>query len=148
MWHNEIGGGFLNIGIYPLAFAVMVFGAKPEKITSAGKLNDGGVDVYNFVTLEYTNSRFATIEYTMLATLDGTVTITGSKGRIHLLPRLIQPQKFNSEGFRYEAEAVVKAIQSKQQEIKEYSFGESLQIMTIMDKIRKDMGLVYPADNK
>ncbi|CAH0519217.1 unnamed protein product [Peronospora belbahrii] len=54
----------------------------------------------------------------------------------------------SSEGFRYEAEAVVKAIQSKQQEIKEYSFGESLQIMTIMDKIRKDMGLVYPADNK
>ncbi|CAH0480338.1 unnamed protein product [Peronospora belbahrii] len=181
MWHNELGGGgLLDIGIYPLAFAVMVFGAKPEKITSAGKLNDGGVDVYNSVTLEYTNSRFATIEYTMLATLDETVTITGSKGCIHLpasahtatevqvvkfqddgsqtktkscfpWPTPVRGANFNysgSEGFRYEAEAVVKAIQSKQHEIKEYSLDESLQIMTIMDKIRKDMGLVYLADKK
>ncbi|CAI5719442.1 unnamed protein product [Peronospora effusa] len=180
MWHKELGGGgLLDIGIYPLAFATMVFGGKPEKITSAGKLNDGGVDIYNSVTLEYTDSRFATIEYTMLATLDETVTITGSKGRIHLpasahtatevivvkylddgsqketkllfpLPTPAPGAKFNypgSEGFRYEAEAVVKAIQNKQLEVEEYPLDESLQIMTIMDKVRKDVGLVYPADS-
>ncbi|KAG3118790.1 hypothetical protein PI124_g5922 [Phytophthora idaei] len=181
MWHNELGGGgLLDIGIYPLAFATMVFGAKPEKITSAGKLNDGGVDIFNSVTLEYSDSRFATVEYTMLATLDETVTISGSKGRIHLpmpahtatevrvvkfledstqnetktlfpWPTPAAGVTFNyggSEGFRYEAEIVTKAIQSKQTESQEYPLDESLQIMIIMDKIRKDMGLVYPADSK
>ncbi|KAG6615290.1 Dimeric dihydrodiol dehydrogenase [Phytophthora cinnamomi] len=180
MWHNELGGGgLLDIGIYPLAFTTMVFGAKPEKVTSAGKLNDGGVDIYNSVTLEFSDSRFATIEYTMLATMDETVTIIGSKGRIHLpapahtatevrvvkyledgsqkeakslfpWPTPAPGATFNyggSEGFRYEAEAVTKAIQSKQLEIDEYPLDESLKIMTIMDKIRKDMGLVYPADS-
>ncbi|EGZ19407.1 hypothetical protein PHYSODRAFT_496155 [Phytophthora sojae] len=175
MWHNELGGGgLLDIGIYPLAFATMVFGAEPEKVTSTGKLNDGGVDIHNSVTLEYSDSRFATIEYTMLATMDETLTITGSKGRIHLPApahtatevRLVKyaedgSQKetkslfpwpapapgvtFNyggSEGFRYEAETVIEAIQSKQLESKEYPLDESLQIMTIMDKIRKDVGLV------
>eukprot|EP00644_Phytophthora_capsici_P012009 jgi/Phyca11/526715/estExt2_fgenesh1_pm.C_PHYCAscaffold_120066 len=172
MWHNELGGGgLLDIGIYPLAFATMVFGAKPEKVTSAGKLNDGGVDIYNSVTLEYSDSRFATVEYTMLATMAETVTITGSKGRIHLpvpahTATEVQVVKFledgsqkeikslfpwptpaagvsfnygGSEGFQYEIEAVVKAIKNGQTENKEYCLDESLQIMTIMDKIRKDL---------
>ncbi|KAG1700987.1 hypothetical protein DVH05_011232 [Phytophthora capsici] len=181
MWHNELGGGgLLDIGIYPLAFATMVFGAKPEKVTSAGKLNDGVVDIYNSVTLEYSDSRFATVEYTMLATMAETVTITGSKGRIHLpvpahTATEVQVVKFledgsqkeikslfpwptpaagvsfnygGSEGFQYEIEAVVKAIKNGQTENKEYCLDESLQIMTIMDKIRKDLGLVYPADSQ
>ncbi|RLN57627.1 hypothetical protein BBP00_00007412 [Phytophthora kernoviae] len=181
MWHNKLGGGgLLDLGIYPLAFVTMVFGAKPEKVTSAGKLNDGGVDVYNSVTLEYSDSRFATMQYTMLANLDETVTIEGSKGLIHLpasahtatevkLIKYLQDgtrketkslfpwptpapgATFNyggSEGFRYEVEAVMKAIQNKQLEAQEHPLDESLQIMTIMDKIRKDVGLVYPADSE
>uniref|UniRef100_A0AAV1TS62 D-xylose 1-dehydrogenase (NADP(+), D-xylono-1,5-lactone-forming) n=1 Tax=Peronospora matthiolae TaxID=2874970 RepID=A0AAV1TS62_9STRA len=179
MWHNELGGGgLLDIGIYPLAFVTMVFGTQPDNIISVGKLNDGQVDTYNSITLEYSNSRFATIQYTMLATLDETVTITGSKGRIHLLAHAhtanevhvikYQPNgvdeeiksvfpwpvsapgaTFNyggSEGFLYEAEAVINAIRTKQLETEEYPLDESLQVMTIMDKIRADLGLVYPAD--
>ncbi|KAL8021960.1 putative tetrahydrofolate dehydrogenase/cyclohydrolase, oxidoreductase [Plasmopara halstedii] len=181
IWHNELGGGgLLDIGIYPLAFATMVFGTKPEKITSAGKRNDGGVDIYSTVTLEYSDSRFATIEYTMLAKLDESVTITGSKGRICLPAAAhtateVQMIKYfedgtqketkslfpwpmpaagvtfihlGSEGLRYEAEAVIHAIQKKELESNEYSLDESLGIMTIMDKIRKDLGVVYPADTQ
>ncbi|CAI5720593.1 unnamed protein product [Hyaloperonospora brassicae] len=179
MWHNELGGGgLLDIGIYPLAFVTMVFGAQPDNIVSAGKLNDGQVDIYNSVTLEYSNLRFATIQYTMLATLDETVTITGSMGRIHLpapahtanevrvikyqpngleeetrsvfpWPTSVPGATFNyggSEGFFYEAEAVINAVRNEQLELEEYPLDESLQIMTIMDKIRSDLGLVYSAD--
>ncbi|RLN92864.1 hypothetical protein BBJ28_00024290 [Nothophytophthora sp. Chile5] len=181
MWKNELGGGgLLDLGIYPLAFASMVFGPKPEKITSAGKLNDGGVDIYNSVTLEYSGQRFATVEYSMLASMAEIVTITGSKGRILINAPAHTPVEisvikyladgkeeekkslfpwptpavdatFNyggSEGFIYEAEAVTKAIQSKQLESDEYSLDESLGIMAIMDSIRKQLGLVYPADAK
>ncbi|RLN79383.1 hypothetical protein BBJ28_00019835 [Nothophytophthora sp. Chile5] len=181
MWKNELGGGgLLDLGIYPLAFASMVFGPKPEKVTSAGKLNDGGVDIYNSVTLEYSGQRFATVEYSMLASMAEVVTIAGSKGRIHIdapahTPVEISVIKYladgkeeekksvfpwptpavgatfnygGSEGFIYEAEAVTKAIQSNQLESDEYSLDESLGIMTIMDSIRKQLGLVYPADAK
>lgn len=181
MWSNHLGGGgLLDVGIYPLAFATMVFGSTPEKITSAGKLNEGGVDIYNTVTLEFSDSRFATVEYTVLSLMDETVTISGSKGRIYLpspahtatevrvvkyledglhkesrslFPWPTPPAgtTFNylgSEGLRYEAEAVTQAVQNKQIECKEYSLDESLQIMTIMDKIRKDVGVVYPADSE
>lgn len=173
LWQNELGGGgLLDIGIYPLAFTTMVFGIKPEKVTSAGTLNDGGVDVHNSVTLQYSNQRFATIEYSMLAQLSESVTISGTTGRIYIhtpahlatqvsVIRSTGPGKEESttstfpwpkpdvgySGFLYEGEAVTNAIQAKKLELDEYSLDESLGIMTIMDKIRKDIGLVYPADS-
>ncbi|GMF50872.1 unnamed protein product [Phytophthora fragariaefolia] len=172
LWKNELGGGgLLDIGIYPLAFATMVFGTKPEKVTSAGTLNDGGVDIHNSVTLQYSDHRFATIEYSMLVQLSETVTISGTTGRIHIhtpahlatevsVIRSVEPGKEESKttkfpwpspdagysGFLHEGEAVTKAIQNNQLEAEEYSLEESLGVMTIMDKIRKDIGLAYPAD--
>ncbi|GMF13239.1 unnamed protein product [Phytophthora lilii] len=173
LWNNELGGGgLLDIGIYPLAFVTMVFGTNPEKVSSAGTLNDGGVDVHNSVTRKYSNERFASIEYSMLVQLSETVTISGTTGRIHIqtpahlatevsVVRSVGPGKEKSttthfawpnpdmgySGFLHEGEAVTKAIQSKQLEAEEYSLDESLGIMTIMDQIRKDIGLVYPADS-
>ncbi|KAI9980165.1 hypothetical protein PInf_026600 [Phytophthora infestans] len=172
LWKNELGGGgLLDIGIYPLAFATMVFGTEPEKVTTAGTLSDGGVDVHNSVTLRYNDNRFATIEYSMLVQLSETVTISGTTGRILIhtpahvasevsVIRSSGPGKEESATtkfpwptpdagyscFLYEGEAVTKAIQSKELEAKEYSLDESLGIMTIMDKIRKEIGLVYPTD--
>ncbi|EGZ19402.1 hypothetical protein PHYSODRAFT_327668 [Phytophthora sojae] len=172
LWKNELGGGgLLDIGIYTLAFTTMVFGTKPEKVTSAGTLNDGGVDIHNSVTLQYTDQRFATIEYSMLVQLSETVTISGTTGRIHIhtpahlatevsVIRSVGPGQEEAttktfpwpdpdngySGFLHEGEAVTKAIQSEKLEADEYSLEESLGIMTIMDKIREDISLAYPAD--
>ncbi|POM80916.1 Dimeric dihydrodiol dehydrogenase [Phytophthora palmivora] len=77
------GGALLGIGIYPLSFVTMVFGTKPLKITATGKLSSGGADIYGSATLEFSDNRFGTINFTALASL-GTVTITGSKGKIHI----------------------------------------------------------------
>lgn len=85
IWDRALGGGgLLDIGIYPLAFVTMVFGGEPVKISAVGKLSESGVDIYSSVTLEFSNYRFGTIEYTCLAQMGETVTIIGSKGRIHV----------------------------------------------------------------
>ncbi|OWZ02376.1 Dimeric dihydrodiol dehydrogenase [Phytophthora megakarya] len=76
-------GTLIGAGIYPLSFVTMVFGTNPVKITATGKLSSGGADIYGSATLEYSNNRFGTINFTVLASL-GTVTITGSKGKIHV----------------------------------------------------------------
>ncbi|KAI9980164.1 hypothetical protein PInf_026599 [Phytophthora infestans] len=172
IWKKELGGGgLLDIGIYVLATATMVFGFKPEKITSAGKLNDEGVDVYSSITLEYSGQRFATLEYSTLAKISETVTVTGTKGRIFIHPPAHASMEISvatyeesgketektsrfpwptpsdhHSGYLYEAEAATEAIQRNEIECIEYSHAESLGIMNSMDKIRKDLGLVYPAD--
>ncbi|KAG2521511.1 hypothetical protein JM16_003550 [Phytophthora kernoviae] len=172
IWNKELGGGgLLDIGIYVLATATMVFGFEPEKVTSAGKLNDEGVDIYNSITLEYSGQRFATVEYSTLAKMSETVKITGIKGWItiqdpaHATMKIsvvtyTEDGKLNEKtshfpypnpsdhhsGFQYEAQAVMDAIHSNQIERSEYSHTESVGIMKIMDKIRQDLGLVYAAD--
>ncbi|KAH7460718.1 Trans-1,2-dihydrobenzene-1,2-diol dehydrogenase [Phytophthora ramorum] len=172
IWKKELGGGgLLDIGIYVLATATMVFGFDPEKVTTAGKLSDEGVDVYNAITLEYSGQRFATVEYSTLARISETVTITGSKGRIFIQPpahatmeiSVVTYDETGSEmektsrfpwpnpsdhhsGFLYEAEAVTEAIKSQQIERNEYSHAESLGLMKIMDKVRRNLGLEYTAD--
>ncbi|ETK72961.1 hypothetical protein L915_20043 [Phytophthora nicotianae] len=75
-------GALLGIGIYPLSFVTMVFGTEPLKITTTGKTSSGGADIYGSATLEYSGNRIGTINFTALATLGNSVTITGSKGRI------------------------------------------------------------------
>ena len=51
-----------------------------------------------------------------------------------------------SEGFFYEIEAVTQAIQAKLTQQHEYPPQESVAIATIMDEIRKQLGVVYEAD--
>ncbi|KAG6599578.1 putative trans-1,2-dihydrobenzene-1,2-diol dehydrogenase [Phytophthora cinnamomi] len=173
IWKKELGGGgLLDIGIYVLASATMVFGFEPEKVTSAGKLSDEGVDVYNSITLEYSGQRFATVEYSTLARISETVTITGSKGRIFIHPPAHATMEISvvtydengqekektsrfpwptptdhHSGFLYEAQAVTEAIQSNRIETSEYPHAESLGIMKIMDQVRHDLGLAYAADS-
>lgn len=103
LWDRALGGGgLLDIGIYSLAFVTMVFGGQPQKISAVGKLTEGGVDIYSSVTLEFSNFRFGTIEYTCLAQMGETVTIIGSKGRVHIhspahAPVRVTVVKYNGE---------------------------------------------------
>lgn len=172
IWKKELGGGgLLDIGIYVLTSATLVLGFEPEQVTTAGELNDEGVDVYSTISLQYSGHKFATVEYSTLAKMSETVTITGTNGRIsiqapaHATGEVSvitytedgqevektstfpwpEPSDHHS-GFQYEAEAVREAIQAKQIERAEYSHAESLAVMKIMDKVRKDLGIVYAAD--
>ncbi|KAG3118793.1 hypothetical protein PI124_g5923 [Phytophthora idaei] len=77
-------GALLGIGIYPLSFVTLVFGTKPLKITTTGKTSSGGADMYGSATLEFSGNRIGTINFTALACLGNSVTITGSKGRIRI----------------------------------------------------------------
>ncbi|TYZ57084.1 hypothetical protein PybrP1_010456 [[Pythium] brassicae (nom. inval.)] len=177
IWDRTLGGGgLLDIGIYPLAFVTMVLGGQPEKVSAAGKLTDGGVDLYGTITLEYSGGRFGAVSYTCAAQMGESVTIVGSKGRVlvhspaHVPSRVsvftnadaqervsvfpwpepaanATPSNFGpTEGFQYEALAVTASILNKETENSEYPHAESLAITEIMDKVRAAIGVVYPAD--
>ena len=48
----ELGGGaMLNVGIYPIDFATMIFGEKPESVHAQGWLASTGVDEFAGITL-------------------------------------------------------------------------------------------------
>ena len=47
------GGAVLDIGIYPINFATMIFGEKPESVHADGWLTSTGVDEFAAITLKY-----------------------------------------------------------------------------------------------
>lgn len=54
----------------------------------------------------------------------------------------------NSEGFVYEIDAVMRAIDAGELECPEYTWAESRAVCAAMDAIRGDLGVLYPADKK
>jgi len=175
LWEPSLAGGAtLDIGIYPLTLASMVYGGGlPSQILVAGDLSDTKVDEHLSVTLKYGPGQLATLNFSISAPLNNIATITGTKGRIHLqgpfwhaaeqitlavtgkkeetfdfpIPSQGRTYNFhNSAALRYEAEEVHRCLEAKTLESDIMPLQESLHIAAIMDHIRAELGVNYPTE--
>ena len=154
------GGALLDLGIYPLNFALMLFGYNIAKISSSCTYTDTGVDEQDSITLEYIDGRVAHLNCSMVSLSDRKGIIYGTKGFIIVeninnfesiavydsLYKKVGLYKCPKQisGYEYEVEASIKAIRSRQNECVEMPHAETLRVMKIMDSIRKEWGIVYP----
>jgi dihydrodiol dehydrogenase / D-xylose 1-dehydrogenase (NADP) len=166
---KELGGGaLLDIGIYTLQFISLSFnGQTPTKIVATGQLNDSGVDESVSSTFLYKRGGIAHSFITTRAKLGNEAKIIGTKGSLTLaepfwcstrldtptgtiefpLPKVTGQVNFeNSEGLCYEATEVRRCIQQGLLECPLLPHSESLLIATMMDEIRKLVGVEYPQD--
>ena len=162
------GGALLDIGIYPLTWASLIFpeevNGEPE-VASSLTLNKG-VDEIASVILRYksgaqavctasylhkTDAEFGRIEGT-----EGSIIISGkaaAKPNSLILKVKGQPEKvirfdFEGWGFFYEADAVAKDVKAGKSESDVLPLKETLRMMRLMDKIRQQNGLTYPQDRR
>ena len=154
------GGALLDLGIYPLNFALMLFGYNIAKINSSCTYTDTGVDEQDSITLEYMEGKVAHLNCSMVSLSDRKGIIYGTKGFIIVeninnfesiavydsLYKKVALYKCPKQisGYEYEVEASIKAIRSRQNECVEMPHAETLRVMKIMDSIRKEWGIVYP----
>lgn len=157
---NLVGGSLLDVGVYTLNFASMVFGNNIKDISSTVIKTDTGVDAQNSITLYYENNRMAILHSTMMSRTDRRGIIYGSKGYIEveninncegikiysLDGNLIDEYKTPKQitGYEYEVEASIKAIKNGELECIEMPHSETLIIMRLMDKLRNNWGIKYP----
>jgi predicted dehydrogenase len=81
----ELGGGsLLDLGIYPVFLALLILG-KPCSIKAIGKLSEEGIDEACSVLFHYKNGSHATIESSLVSSLDIPAEIVGEKGIIKIL---------------------------------------------------------------
>lgn len=155
----ELGGGaLLDAGIYPVSFASMIFGAKPEKVYSTSHIGETGVDEQFSILLGYEGGRSATLNGAIRVNLPNEAYIHGTEGYIHIPQFLFsreaslhvsdqEVEKFEddrpSEGYAFEAEEVGRLIQAGELESEVISLEESLDIMRLLDQIRGQWGLKY-----
>ena len=155
------GGALLDIGIYPLFFALYLFGV-PNKVESEAKLAPTGVDESCRVKLTFAGGETANIYITVTEFTAVEARIEGDQGTIHLPNRWYQPgnlaittehgtedivMDFVGNGYNYQAVEVMNCLKEGRRESTRWSHNDSLQLMRLMDEIREQCGIEYPADH-
>ena len=157
------GGALLDLGVYTLNFAAMVFGTDIIRTTSACIKTDMGVDAQNSITLEYADGKMAILCSSQMAKSDRQGIISGDKGFI-IVDNINNPQKvsvYDSDyqltavyncppqitGYEYQVYASIEALENGWLESPFMPHQETLRIMRQMDELRKEWGVIYPSDN-
>ncbi|XP_052387921.1 trans-1,2-dihydrobenzene-1,2-diol dehydrogenase [Carassius gibelio] len=164
------GGALINIGIYCLQFALMVFKReRPESIHATGVLLPSGVDESLVVVLKFSGNRMAVCTCSVACDLPNDASICGSTGIIRVahpmhcptslevkgketqfpLPDPGLPLNFtNSTGLRYEAEEVRRCLLKGLKESIKMSLADSELLIEVMDEARRQVGVVYQQDSQ
>ena len=159
---NLAGGALLDIGVYPLNFALMHFGDDIASVNTNVILSERGVDKQNTVVLNYRDGRMAVLTSTFCAAADRKGIIWGSEGyivteNINNCQGIKVYDKQHTEiasyntpkqisGYEYEILSSIKAVAEGRLECDEIPHSESIRVMELMDSVRADWGLVYPME--
>ncbi len=156
------GGALLDLGVYPINFAMMVFHESVEKVTSCAVMSPLGIDWTNSITLTFSSGVMAVLHSNMLAQTDRQGVINGEKGylevqninnceeiRVFDLDRKMTasyrvPEQIN--GYEYEVLACIEAIEAGKTECREMPHSETLRVMELMDDIRREWGMKFPCE--
>ena len=156
------GGALLDIGVYPLNFASMVFGDDVTDIVSIGTRNPNGMDEQDSITLRYRNGRMAVLNCTTRAVGDRLGMICGTRGYIVLnninnyesltvydnagkkMGFYKRPRQIT--GYEYELKACIRAMKKGFLECPEMPHAETLKMLNMMDFIRHQLNVVYPCE--
>ena len=153
------GGALLDLGIYPLAFALQQFGNGYRRIDGHAVLTPGGVDDQSQFCLEYDDGRFASLATSMTAGGGAPGRLSGTKGHI-ILERLLKCEEFvvelmdgtrrtvscpfESNGYEYEIRACAAALSAGKKECAECTWADTLASLRTMDSLRSLWGVRYP----
>ena len=158
------GGALLDLGVYTLNFAAMMFGKEIEKTESSCILTDTGVDAAESITITYKDGKMAVLNCTMNGLSDRRGVIYGSNGYIvieninnfasvtvydtnyKVVKSVKAPKQIT--GYEYEVYSCMEAIEKGKKECWEMPYDETLRIMKQMDELRAQWGVVFPFEKE
>ena len=155
------GGALLDVGVYTLNFAEMVFG-HPDAVHGLCTKNDAGVDLTDSITLSWADGRVANLTAVANCVSDRNGVTYGTKGFL-VVDNINNPQgiKVYDDGYRliqsvdcppqltgyeYEVLETVDAIRKGLLECPSMPHRETVHVMELMDHLRAQMGIRYPCE--
>jgi predicted dehydrogenase len=151
------GGSLLDVGVYCLHFADLVLGRKPETVFASARIS-GGIDLSSDMLLTYPSGATARLSSAMDHSKQSSGYIYGNLGYI-FLPNFYKAREFyickNGEercvkmapigdGFEEEIIEVCRCINEGRIESETLSTSVTVEMMELMDAVRKQIGVVYP----
>ena len=160
MYNPRLGGGaLLDLGVYPLAYAQMVFGQKPARISGSANMTWTGVDKTSEYHLDYGGGRRADLVTSFVEQRTREAVITGTKGIIkvpnfHGTDRFVltrpgsAPETVQCEaaGFEHEIRELHRGVREGLIESPQMTHAESLEVMQVADSLRALWGMKFPGE--
>ncbi len=159
---NFGGGSLLDVGVYAVSFASMVFGGPPTEIQSLAHIGVTKVDEHAAMVLGYSGGALALLASAVRANTSQEARVIGTEGLIHVpspfwrSPKVVlalngkDPQEvelpYEGNGYNYEAAAAGDCLRDGRLEHEVMPLDETLSIMDTMDRIRAQWGLRYPME--
>jgi predicted dehydrogenase len=156
------GGALLDLGVYPISLASMVFGEAPRKIVTTASLGSTGVDEQSGAVMEYSNGRLALVACSFRFMSPQEAHILGTAGRIRIHKPFWYADTFTisraghedetirmpylGNGYAHEAKEVMDCLRNGRLESGVMPLDESLRIMRTLDTVRAQWGFQYPGE--
>ncbi|MBM2617322.1 Gfo/Idh/MocA family oxidoreductase [Actinoplanes sp. LDG1-06] len=152
------GGALLDLGVYPINFAHLIMGA-PASVQAWAHLTPERVDENTGILMGWEPGAVAALTCSINGQSRNNATITGTDGRIELpegffVPRSFVLQRagreaetfefdFPGSGYQFEAAEVQRCLLAGELESPLMPHATTLEIMTLLDTIREEIGVAY-----
>lgn len=159
----ELGGGaLLDIGVYIVSLASMVYGEQPSRVAALADIGTTGVDEQTTMAFRYGSGAMAALACAVRTDTPRAVSILGTKGNIHIpapwfdtrtatlnvdgdAPVTARPDRVEN-GFKYEIEEAGRCLRQGLLESPALPLDETLAIIRTLDTVRAEIGLKYPLE--
>lgn len=155
------GGALLDVGVYPIAYAMMVFGAEPVRISGVASLGTTGVDEQAAIGLAFPCGGLASLHCACATDTDKTGRIHGGAGTIVSAPfwraasARLEPVGGAAEdfaetppgdGFDHQLAEVHRCLRAGLAESPAMRWADSLALARTTDALRRQFGVRYPGE--
>ncbi len=161
LYNKSLGGGsLLDIGIYPVFLALATLGI-PENMQAKATFSETGVDTSCEVTFQYDEGVTALLKSSFLEETPTTATFYCETGilkihsRFHEIADVTLTDNSGNEeticferksnGYSFEAAHITKLFKEGKTESPVMTFDRSIALITLLDDIKKTIGLSYQA---
>jgi predicted dehydrogenase len=162
LYDTRLGGGaLLDVGIYPISFACMLFG-KPAAVTGLADVGSTEVDEVSAMLLRFNAGEIAVLSSAIRATTPQHAIVIGDSGSIEVNPQWWRPSSLTvkrdgrpdeiislpnpAAGFQFEANEVRRCVQAGKLESPIMPLDDTIMMMAVMDDLRTQWGVNYPGE--
>jgi predicted dehydrogenase len=157
------GGALLDLAIYPVSFAHVALGGFDD-VHATGTLVESGVDGGETIAVTGPAGAIGTLSATMLAKTPCSASISGTSARLEIdgwfyqpnTVRLLDPDDHEIDryeppsrdhGLAYEAAEFARLLSAGKTESDLLPLDETLQIMQVLDDVRRQLGVRFPGED-
>ncbi len=154
------GGALLDLGVYPINFAMMFFGHELESVTGTCVKSETGVDFMDNICLVFKDGKMASLHATAMGPADRSGVIFGTSGYM-VITNINNPEKveifdknhqkveelplpMQVTGYEYQVLSCLQALKQGKIECPEMPHQHTLDVMHVMDELRQQWGVKYP----